>query len=200
LSLSNPLTFHEKATHASFVPTQLFRYLKGECLGANSLKALLVGGASTNESLVQECKERDLPLYLTYGMTEMGSQITCGLYANGKVLPYRDLMIDSTGEIKVKGKSLFSGYLREDGTTHLPLDEKGYFSTRDIGSYDEEKGLVLVGRKDRQFISGGENIQPEEIEKMMKSLFSLSYCKVTPEPSLDGRNRTAGTFSLSDTF
>ncbi len=174
---------HPKATHSSFVPTQLYRALTQNCSFSPHLEVLLVGGAAIDSPLIEECKKRSIPLYLTYGMTETTSQVTCGLYEIGHPLPYREINIDESGEIGIKGKTLFEGYLSDEGTLNLPLNSEGFFMTRDLGLYSAEKGLMICGRKDRQFISGGENIQPEEVEKVLKGLYGFSYCKVVPEPS-----------------
>jgi o-succinylbenzoate---CoA ligase len=134
-------------THLSYVPTQLYRATP---LYKN-LRCLLLGGAPIDRV------PKDLPIFTSYGLTEMGSIVAL----NGKVLPNREVCIKD-GEIFVKGSCLFQGYLGE------PLQE-GFFATRDLGRFIDGK-LEIIGRKDWMFISGGENIQPEEIEKYLLSM------------------------------
>jgi O-succinylbenzoic acid--CoA ligase len=116
------------------------------------LRCLLLGGAPIG--IVSD----RLPLYTTYGLTEMGSIVT----VNGQVLPGREVRLAADGEILVRGACLFQGYLGQD----RPID---WFATGDLGRYEKGR-LVIVGRKDWMFISGGENIQPEEIEAQLHAM------------------------------
>ena len=68
----------------------------------------------------------------------------------------------------------------EDQTFLLPLDKEGWFHTKDMGDYHPKKGLRVMGRKDRLFISGGENIQPEEIERHLLNFPGITAARVTP--------------------
>ncbi len=177
-------------THISLVPTQLYRMLKDkEAIKAlRSTKAILLGGAPARESLIRRAKEEfDLPIYTTYGSTEMASQVTTTkpndtlqhLLTSGRLLPYRQLSIDKEGEILVKGKTLFKGYMDKEKLV-LPLTKDGWFKTGDLGSIDKEGYLTVYGRKDNMFISGGENIQPEEIEQKLTQIDGITDAVVVP--------------------
>ncbi|MCB1115896.1 MAG: o-succinylbenzoate--CoA ligase [Chlamydiia bacterium] len=178
-------------THVSFVPTQLFRLLKQK--NRPSYKKILLGGADIPYSLYMEAIHAGLPVCPSYGMTEMSSQIathfSSSSFSLGHPLPYRDIKIGNEGEILVKGKTLFQGYLQKDGTLALPLDEEGFFATKDLGSYCPKRGLFVRGRKDRLFISGGENIQPEEIERHLKNIQGIIRAKVVPVPDKEFGHR-----------
>ncbi|MBI2810836.1 MAG: AMP-binding protein [Candidatus Melainabacteria bacterium] len=154
-------------THISLVPTQLYRQKDS----LPKLDCILLGGAPIPSSLLQETKH--LPVMTTYGMTEMGSLITL----DGIVLPYREVKIVSN-EIWVKGKTLFQGYW--DAATESVGKIEGWFPTKDLGRFDPEGNLEIIGRKDRQFISGGENIQPEEIEKALLQIPGILQATVLP--------------------
>ncbi len=176
-------------THVSFVPTQLYRMLKNkeDIEVLRSVKAILLGGAPVRESLVRKAKELDLPIYTTYGCTEMASQVTTTrpndtiqhLLTSGRLLPYRELTISEEGEIMVKGKTLFKGYLRKDGLV-FPFEKDGWFRTGDLGYLDKDGYLTVYGRKDNMFISGGENIQPEEIEQKLTQIKGIVDAVVVP--------------------
>lgn len=176
------------ATHISFVPTQLIRLLQEDKNPFPSLQCLLLGGAPIAENLYLKAKEKNLPIYTTYGLTETASQVTMASHTDsfhlGKALPYRELMISSEREILVRGKTLFSGY-EQDSSLNLPLTEEGWFATGDLGSLTSEGNLLYKGRKDNMFISGGENIYPEEIEKALGSFPGLLSCIVIPKPDLE---------------
>jgi O-succinylbenzoic acid--CoA ligase len=160
-------------THMSAVPTQLFR----ESPVYKNLRCLLIGGAP-----ILSYPEH-LPCYLSYGMTEMGSLIAASFrppapFHLGFPLEGRDVRL-SNGEIEVKGDCLFQGYW-EAGQISKPFDPQGWFKTGDIGELSCE-GLRILGRKDWQFISGGENIQPEEIESALLSLQGVFEAAVVPQ-------------------
>jgi O-succinylbenzoic acid--CoA ligase len=161
------------SSHLSLVPTQLYRQLDQ----LKHAQCILLGGAPTPSSLSKRALAAGLPIIPTYGMTEMSSLITAG----SCVLPHRELTIAADGEILVRGKTLFLGYW-EKGKLHLPVDEEGWFATKDLGYFDSTGQLVIQGRKDNLFISGGENIQPEEIENAVLSLPGIIQAAVVPVP------------------
>ena len=166
-------------SHISLVPTQLGQLMSNEaCVEKlRSLKAILVGGGAIQSSLVERAVGCGLAIHTTYGSTEMCSQITtsragCGEIAKGSsgtALRYRKIRIGSDGEIGVKGEVLFKGYV-EGSRVFWPVDEDGYFRTGDVGSVDADGNLFVVGRADNMFVSGGENIYPEQIERVISEI------------------------------
>ncbi len=173
------------ATHISLVPVQLHRLMQENSAVKllRKLKAILIGGGTAADGLIKECLQNKLKIFKSYGSSEMASQVTTTLPADtgshllssGKLLKYRELSIASDTEILVKGKTLFSGYVRAgkeetadrvtgDANIFLPLDNEGWFHTGDTGYIDSEGYLHVLGRKDTMFVSKGENIYPEEIE------------------------------------
>lgn len=170
--LFSPHLFDLRLTHLSLVPTQLYRLLQEKPAHFHP-KCLLVGGAPLPPKLYEEAS--GLNLYTTYGMTETSSMITL----NGNVAGHLEVKIESDQEIWVRGRSLFEGYLNADQTLSSPLVD-GWLPTKDRGQLTAEGKLEILGRKDRLFISGGENIQPEEIETAILSLFNLQQATVLP--------------------
>ncbi|MES2199403.1 MAG: AMP-binding protein [Chlamydiota bacterium] len=178
------------ASHLSLVPTQLQRLLENT-QHFPSLRCLLLGGAPISEALLQKAILKKLPVRTTYGLTETASQVTMSLPSDslsplhlGKPLPGRELMIDETGEILVRGKTLFSGYDLGSKPV-LPLTQAGWFSTGDLGALTKEGHLLYKGRKDNLFISGGENIHPEEIEKVLNTIPDIIASVVIPIDDLE---------------
>ncbi|NIM13893.1 MAG: o-succinylbenzoate--CoA ligase [Candidatus Aminicenantes bacterium] len=186
-------------THVSLVSTQLYRLLqkKGEPRRTRrdakkdkklyTLKALLLGGSAFPVSLIRQAISSKLPIHITYGLTEMASQVTTTpehaplekLLTSGKLLNYRSLKIDENNEICVKGKTLFKGYVEGQTLSRL-FDPEGWFRTGDLGSMDAEGYLHVLGRRDNMFISGGENIMPEEIEMLLNQLPGVNQSIVVP--------------------
>jgi len=179
----------ESVTHVSFVPTQLRRCLTDPLVVAalQRKQAILVGGAPCLTSLVATCAELELPIYLTYGCSEMASQIATAAPAevcahpqsSGRVLPYRQVRIAADNEVLARGETLFVGYV-VGGRVEPATDPDGWFHTADMGRFDSRGNLFVEGRKDTMFISGGENIHPEEIEDLLMSLAGIEQCVVAP--------------------
>lgn len=145
-------------THLSYVPTHLYRSTPVY----KHLRCLLLGGAPIASY------PKHLPVFTTYGLTEMASIVTL----NGRVLPNREVKLAEDGEIFVRGPCLFQGYLGEKP----PIC---WFATRDLGRMVHGK-LEILGRKDWMFISGGENIQPEEIERELLAFPEVIEAAVLP--------------------
>ena len=180
-------------THLSLVPTQLYRMLRasGGAELLRRLKALLLGGSAVSEPLLREAVREKIPLYLTYGSTEMSTQVTTSPEPvtsaqgdSGVVLQYREVAISADGEILVKGECLFMGYL-DDGEVRTARDADGWFHTGDMGVLSKDRRLTVLGRKDSMFISGGENIHPEEIEKALCSIDGIEETVVVPAPDAE---------------
>lgn len=173
-------------THASLVPTQLLNLLADKQASLKSIKALLLGGGAISIDLLKQLEQRHIASFTSYGMTEMGSQITTGPAlsdgTSGKLLPGRELKIVD-GVIWVRGDCLFMGYLTDNGI-EKPLDAEGWFYTKDRGEWDANGNLKILGRVDNMFISGGENIQPEEIEAALKLHPLIDEAIVFPLPDV----------------
>jgi O-succinylbenzoic acid--CoA ligase len=170
-------------THLSLVPTQLERLLaKGADPLQKGIKRILVGGASASSDLRRQAREAGLPIVCTYGMTEMASQVCT---QDGRVL--RDPSVDEvdsgfplpgvvvrlspTGEIHVRGPQLARAYFSDA----KPLqDADGFYQTGDLGRFDEEGRLIVLGRKDHMLISGGENVYPEAVEAALLGLSGVA--------------------------
>jgi len=175
-----------KATHVSLVSVQLQKLLADEKNHTllRSLKCILLGGSSIPRTLIEDSLKLGLNIYLSYGLTEMSSQVATGKaveinQACVKALPYRQISISSEGEILVKGETLFKGYVT-GAKLHLPLSSF-WFSTGDMGQLDSDGCLTVTGRRDSMFISGGENIHPEEIEKALLSIKGIEQAIVVPK-------------------
>lgn len=180
---------HPDITHLSFVPTQLYRatpvYPK--------LRCLLLGGAPVGNF------PESLPVYATYGLTEMSSLVLARralpFSSLGYPLAGREMKLAPDGEILVRGECLFQGYW-EEGKLNLPIKD-GWFATGDLGKREKE-GFAITGRKDWMFISGGENIQPEEIERELIALPEIAEAVIVPIDDPEFGKRPAAAVKLND--
>jgi O-succinylbenzoic acid--CoA ligase len=192
------------ATHVSLVSTQLLRLLRGKADLAG-LEAVLMGGGPVPAPLVDEAVARGLPIHTSYGLTETASQVTTTppgaspgeLGTSGRLLPYREIAISGGGEILVRGQTLFAGYV-EGGKTERALDADGWFHTGDLGELNENGYLRVLGRQDNLFVSGGENIQPEEIEEALYGLPGVDEAVVVPVPDEEFGARPVAFVRMED--
>ncbi|MDN3560683.1 o-succinylbenzoate--CoA ligase [Vreelandella neptunia] len=175
----------QSITHLSLVPTQLWRLLKaGFSPQRTQLRELLLGGAAIPAPLVAKMTSLGLTPKVSYGLSEMASQVCTGIPTApgvvGKALPDREVRVVE-GEIQVRGETLFCGYLN-NGEIDPALNDEGWFATRDKGHFNSEGALVVEGRLDNGFISGGENIQPEAIEQRLVDHPGVAQALVVPVP------------------
>lgn len=153
-------------THASLVPTQLWRLLVNQTPVA--LKAVLLGGAAIPVALTEQARAQGIRCWCGYGLTEFASTVCAkeadGLVDVGMPLPGREVRIVND-EVWLRAASMAEGYWRDGKLVSLVNDE-GWFATRDRGVLNGGK-LTIAGRLDNLFFSGGEGIQPEEVERVI---------------------------------
>lgn len=163
-------------THVSLVSTQLLRLLRADA-PLQRFTAVLLGGSDIPRGLIEAAVERGWPIHTSYGLTEMASQVTATrpgasmdeLRTSGKILPYREVMIGKHEELLVRGETRFIGYI-DGGALIEPFDDDGWYATGDVGRFTSDGFLEVVGRIDNLFVSGGENVSPEEIEACLTLL------------------------------
>jgi O-succinylbenzoic acid--CoA ligase len=167
----------------SLVPTQLVRLLdSGAAAWLSRFRAVLLGGAPAWESLLARARRDRIPLALTYGMTETASQVVTlkpedflkGNNSSGRVLPHARVTIrnetgeicdrDRIGTITITADSLALGYYNE---AQNPISN--LFQTDDLGYFDRQGYLHVIGRRSRKIITGGENVFPEEVEAAIRA-------------------------------
>ena len=183
-----------RPTHLSLVPTQLGRLLRDPDAIASlrHARGVLVGGAPAPPALLARAVDAGLPVLATYGLTEMASQVSttapgdagARLRTAGRPLADRQVRIGSGGEILVRGRPLLTGYL-DDGGLRDVRDADGWFHTGDLGRVDRGGRLIVSGRRDNLFLSGGENIQPEEIECELGAIPGVIEAVVVPVPDAE---------------
>ncbi len=182
------LISQEEVTHASLVLSQ-FRTLVSTFTPneGTSLKHVLLGGSAVPSEVVTTADRLGIPVHLSYGSTEMASQITTTSLPllsesptrSGQVLPYRSVKISESGEILLGGECLCSK-INGDHISTVYQNSVAHFPTGDLGHFGEDGQLYVLGRMDNMFISGGENIHPELIEKEVTKTGLVQQCWVVP--------------------
>ena len=165
-----------RVTLLSVVPTMLGRLLDGrKGRPPGSLRAVLVGGAAAPAVLMARARRRRWPVFATYGLTEACSQVAterprAPFGGAGEPLPGVELRISSrdemAGSIRIRGPMLFDGYLGCEPNAPLdrPFDADGWFDTGDVGALDVSGRLHILGRRSDRIVTGGENVDPAEVE------------------------------------
>ncbi|PTP98911.1 o-succinylbenzoate--CoA ligase [Vibrio sp. ZF 223] len=169
----------EGCSHASLVATQLHRLLKSK--QALTLTHVLLGGSHIPEALGLEAQQMGIETWLGYGMTEAASTVTAkpvdASSTAGFVLNHRQLKIEEQ-RIFIGGETLASGYYYQGTLTPL-VGENGWFDSKDLGEWVGEQ-VSIIGRADNQFISGGENIHCEEVERVLNQLPEVKQAFIVP--------------------
>lgn len=164
-----------------------------------TLKILVLGGEKMALAL-RDKWSKNLRLYDGYGPTECAVQVSTTLLCpcsdvgvisqplSGSIILILDVNNDicragQIGEICVGGCQLFAGYLKEQTETQKSLRRiKGFdidlFATGDLGRYQDDMTIKVLGRKDTQVKLLGERIEVEEIEAILGSLPGVERCGV----------------------
>lgn len=168
-----------------------------------SLRFCTSGGAPLPVPLVQQyATEKGIRFKQGFGMTEFGPGIFAlapedaiskagsigrpNFFVDARVVDdaNRPLGPTEVGELVLKGPSISSGYFNDPAASQAAIDAEGWFHTGDLARYDEEWYFTIVDRKKDMFISGGENVYPVEIEKVLYSHPAVHLCAVlgVPDP------------------
>lgn len=185
------LILEEGVTVAAGVQTVwlgLAEHLESEGGELPTLKRVVVGGSHCPDAVVARIEERlGVLVQTSWGMTELSplgtimpvdERRTAGLKGSGRpplgldlklvdaagvaLLPQRNVI----GRLRVKGASVADRYY---GDERSALDEEGYFETGDLASIDDAGNLTIAGRTKDLIKSGGEWINPREIEEIVSS-------------------------------
>jgi o-succinylbenzoate---CoA ligase len=155
----------------SLVPTQLQRLL-GDLEAEDWLRgfrAVFIGGAPAWPALIEAGFRARLPLAFSYGMTETSAMVAAlraeeflaGGQGSGAPLPHARITLGEEGRIVIEGASLFRGYWPD-------FRAEGEWRTEDLGRFDEHGSLHVLGRRDALIITGGEKVDPAEVERVLR--------------------------------
>ncbi|MEW2396320.1 long-chain fatty acid--CoA ligase [Streptomyces sp. NPDC046862] len=154
-------------------------------LGA--LRSAIVAGAPVPPQLIRHYAERGVLLQQAWGLTEtapFATYLPAGLTLEktgsaGLPMPYTEVRLthpgtgagidgaDVRGEICVRGPNVTSGYWDDPDATRAAFDDMGWFHSGDIAHRDEDGFYYIVDRLKDMIISGGENVYPAEVERVL---------------------------------
>lgn len=200
------LILKEQVTVAAAVPTVwlgLVELLETEGGELPSLERIVIGGSACADALIKRIEERlAVRVQTSWGMTELSPLGTIeppdaprsdGPRGSGRpplgldmklvdaegatLTPQRNVL----GRLRVKGASVAGRYYEREQSA---LDEEGYFDTGDLAIIDDAGNLTIAGRSKDLIKSGGEWINPIEIEKIVGDLPAVCLAAVVGRPDL----------------
>ena len=170
-----------KPTLCSFVPTQLKRLLDSNVQPNAELRNVLIGGGYIDKKLVMDAIHQDWKISKVYGSTETASFVSAltedecleNPTSIGRALSPNQVVIfnenkfraveGEVGEIAISSPAVMKGYYNdEEATENCFRDE--FYLTGDMGYLDMEGYLFLEARKKDMIVTGGENVNPNEVE------------------------------------
>jgi fatty-acyl-CoA synthase len=172
------------------------------------LKAITTAAAPCSKAVMQTFLDRGIPISQTYGMTEAGpsnfayiarsgsleelltnseSIGTSMFHCDAKIVDQesrREVRPGEVGVLCLRSPHNFDGYLDDPGRTGNVMDGEGWVYTGDLAMQNRDGLIFIKGRADNMFISGGENISPEEIEQalMKHPAVAGAICAGIPDP------------------
>ncbi len=174
----NRLIDAQHVTHLSLVATALDRLLDVRSdRFPSTVRAILIGGGPVPHSLMKRARALGAPVLQTYGLTEACSQVTTerptqadGSTA-GPALPGVEVRVVD-GQIEVRGPTVAAQF------------GQGWLQTKDLGALDAEGRLTVLARRMDLIVSGGENIYPAEVERILAEHPSIREVALGPRADL----------------
>lgn len=172
------------ATLVSVVATMLTRLLDG---GAplERFRIVLLGGGPAPRHLVDAASRHGAHIATTYGLTETGG----GCVHDGHPLPGVEVRLDERGEILVRGPMVMRAYHRDEHATAAAFTTGGWLRTGDVGALDGDGRLHVVDRLRDIVISGGINVSPTVVERVLAEHPDVLDVCVTGAPDAEWGER-----------
>jgi O-succinylbenzoic acid--CoA ligase len=211
--ICNSISNH-KPTFISLVAAQLKQIIDLEIKPNPELKNCLIGGGFSDSNLIKKAVELGWPINKVYGSTETGSFVTALLteehlikpHSVGRPVPSNKIIISDEsgnemepfeiGEILIQSNALMSGYLDSDETKKVVIN--GLYYSGYNGYLDEDNYLFIEGRKNYLISSGGENVNPKEVEDALIQHPMVLEAAVFPLKDLEWGEIVAATIVLKE--
>jgi len=133
------------------------------------------GGAPLNSDIAAFFRLAGIEILEGYGLTETAGPATVNLPGDNRLgtvgppLPGIQIRLAPDGEILIRGDTVFESYHNQPDETAISICEEGWFSTGDVGEFDEAGHLVITDRKkDIIVTSGGKNVAPQQVEATLR--------------------------------
>jgi long-chain acyl-CoA synthetase len=157
-----------------FADALIFRKIRARLGGR--LHIVISGGAGLNPKVGEFFAQIGIPIREGYGLTETSPVIAVNrpdrikIGTVGTPLEGVQVQIAADGEILVKGEGNTPGYWKDDQATRELIDPAGWLHTGDLGGFDEDGLLKILGRKKELLVTaGGKNVWPEALEARLNA-------------------------------
>jgi long-chain acyl-CoA synthetase len=145
-------------------------------IGIHRARLLLTGAAPIAPDLIRWYLSLGVPMVEGWGQTECAGAATVTMPhamkpgSIGRASPFNEVRVDpKTGELLVRGRNVFMGYLNQPEKTAETVDAEGWLHTGDVGTVDADGFFRITDRmKDIIITAGGKNITPSEWENELK--------------------------------
>ncbi|MBL8325783.1 MAG: long-chain fatty acid--CoA ligase [Rubrivivax sp.] len=145
-------------------------------IGIDRARLCVTGAAPISPDLVKWYLALGVPMLEVWGMSEScgaSTYMPAGRVKPGSIgiaCPWNEVKIDpATGEILVRGRNVFMGYLNQPEKTAETIDAEGWLHTGDVGAVDADGYFKITDRmKDIIITAGGKNVTPSEWENELK--------------------------------
>ncbi len=152
----------------------------------NGLWNLSCSSAILDPQILHYLVEHGIYINQCYSMTELAgygllnvAQEGEHLRALGKPDGFCEVKLDETGEICVRGGAVMMGYYKDPEATAEAIDKDGWLHSGDLARVDEDGFYYITGRKKNLIIlDSGENVSPEELEKLLGKCADIKECIV----------------------
>jgi long-chain acyl-CoA synthetase len=146
-----------------------------EGFGGN-LRFAITAGSRFDEAVAIDFHKLGFNILQGYGLTETSGAATATYEDDNRVgsvgkpfvnaeVKLRELNAEGIGEVLIKGGMVFKGYYKNEEATRATFTEDGWFRTGDLGKFDKDGHLYIVGRaKDVIVLPSGKNVHPEDLE------------------------------------
>ncbi|MBI2602223.1 MAG: AMP-binding protein [Deltaproteobacteria bacterium] len=169
---------HEKQNALAYKVAKKLVYSKVRtALGLDRCRIQVTSAAPIGKETLEFFISLGIPLYEIFGMSECSGPATIsypGQYKLGKCGKSFDggeTKVAEDGEVLMRGRHVFMGYLHNEEATNETIDEEGWLHSGDLGELDGEGYLSITGRKKNLIITaGGENVAPEMLENKLKTI------------------------------
>jgi long-chain acyl-CoA synthetase len=145
-------------------------------LGMDALDIAITAAAPISPDLIFFFRGIGIPLFELYGMSETTGPATSNLPGAekigtvGRALPGIEVVLGDDGEILMRGGVITAGYYRAPEETAEAFDAEGWLHSGDLGRFDDDGFLSVVGRKKEIIINAaGKNIAPAKLETALKN-------------------------------
>ena len=164
----------------------IFSKLK-EAIGLGQVRHCVVGAAPIAKEILEFFGTLDVVIYEVYGQSEDTGPTSINrpgatkFGSVGQAFPGVEVKLAEDDEILVRGPNVFMGYYKDSASTDSDLVD-GWLQSGDLGKFDEDGFLYIIGRKKEIIItSGGKNIAPKNIEAALKNIELVSQAVVIGE-------------------